>query len=260
MNSEDAFDKTKARKSYAKEIDESREGGENPEGWRVTRRLDGPMREEQYLTELPLLENKNFVEHIREAIELKRSEGDNSPLVYVDIGFGQGNALLDLRKMFPPDDLIIVGLGHSNYTRGTFRDPKTLKIHYPTEDALKEAGVELWPGNVVDNMVRKVDIITGVYSVGWVAYPKWELLKILYKMLDENGKAFIAGMTIDSSQRKQDSLPDELSDYLKENGYVFNFSGGGIAFKKTKQELPDNITALDRDDGSSGGYVEIIEK
>ena len=197
-----------------------------------------------YIDLLPTFEGKNIIELISGEIYSREEEARRTgilaePVVIVDVGYGNGQFLLDSRKEWG-DKVRLVGFGPSVYTRNEDRIwsqeiPNAQAILPPTEPALKESEVELVEGNVID--IRKIlgdnfaDFVVSSQTLKDIPYPQWELLKKLYRILKPSGVALL------HYDYRAVEMISPILGYLLDNSYRFKAEEDGIAFKKTKDDI-----------------------
>lgn len=224
-------------------INSVRDSFENPGDWSTTRRLKRPdneawsTRNEGYLDILPRFDDRDFIAHLVDKIN------DQGSASLLDIGTGAGIALLDLRKKFPdPSKLRIVGLGNRKEIQEWARDiPRGVFVLNP-EQELESANIEFIHANFPDAYKTlkqdSFDVITAVYSLDWINYPSYSLVKKVWRLLKHNGIAFIGPFEFHLKNKSGHLIKG--SDYLKsEYGLNFQTYPGAVSFKKTQRTLPD---------------------
>jgi len=200
---------------------------------------DGSMSE-SYIDVLPTFKGKDFASLIDEEVQRREqratlSEKPFERIVIVDIGYGMGQFLLDCKERWG-DKVSLIGFGTDVYAKRGFHDADNDIV--PTYDVLINLGVNLVEGNVIDIEKRlennSADFVVASNALIYVLYPRWELLKKIYRVLKQNGIALL-----DSGPYPEGGA--ELEKYLEENGYLFEFTAIGTAFKKTNPDV--NILA-----------------
>lgn len=210
--------------------------------WITTRRLchpkDEPITESNsgYVDELPKFGGKTFVDHIQERV----NRGEMVSLL--DIGCGSGLALIDLRKMFSVDQLLIVGIGHQQDTKEMQRDISRDVLLFSPEGSLAEADIKFVHTNFIDAHLElplnSFDIISAVYSLEHIRYPRLSLVKKVWRFLKPGGTAFIGPFNL--LLMNEDGSGVSAFRYLREHyGLKFEENNGGVSFTKTQEAIPN---------------------
>lgn len=197
-----------------------------------------------YIDLLPTFEGENIIELINSEVHSREDEARRTgtfaePVVIVDIGYGNGQFLLDSRREWG-NKVRLVGFGPSVYTRNEDRIwsreiPNAQAILPPTEPALRESEVELVEGNAID--IRKIlgdnfaDFVVSSQTLKDIPYPQWELIKKLYRILKPSGVALL------HYDYRAPKMLGPILDFLSENGYKFEAVGDGVSFRKTKDDI-----------------------
>lgn len=197
-----------------------------------------------YIDLLPTFEGKNIIELVSGEIHSREEQARRTgilaePVVIVDVGYGNGEFLLDSRKEWG-DKVRLVGFGPSVYTRNEDRIwsrqvANAQAILPPTEPLLRESEVELVEGNVID--IRKIlgdnfaDFVVSSQTLKDIPYPQWELIKKLYRILKPSGVALL------HYDYRAPKMLGPILDFLSENGYIFEAVEDGVSFRKTKDDI-----------------------
>lgn len=221
-----------------------------------------------------------FVEVIERLINEREEEAKNigttyKPVKILDVGYGNGQAMLDAAKKWG-NKVQLIGYGSSRLTDYTGRT-NTLSgsISVPTRQFLAQAGVELIEGNIIDidekiPKGKKPDVILCCQVLQYIPYPQWEVLRKIYSCLDKEGYAFISLADPNQSfwlnpdthpiitqeyQRLRDLL--SISDH---DNFQVNPEKGYLAFQATEKGFPNNIKARWPEILDQEKYVEMIRK
>lgn len=188
-----------------------------------------------YLDVLPTFNGLSFIDHVE-----KRINYGEKPAI-LDIGYGMGKFLLDCRKIWN-DEVILQGYGPSDQSKSEFMHSGIR--NEPTSKLLEDRNIELIEGDVIDFSKiyghEKADIIVSVTALQHVNYPQWELIKKIYRGLKPDGIAFLH-WTIKVSS----NLQNQLSSYLDQEGYKFEFSDNTISIRKNKPDIDLPIRTVD---------------
>ena len=216
--------------------------------WVVTRRLSRPdgqsLTEDNagYLEVLPTFHGVSFVDAIRKRIT------DTGKASLLDIGCGSGLALVDLRQMFPQEQLRIVGVGHRADTERDLRDmPRNVPLQTGSAPLLRESGIDFTHANFLDkeamNALGKFDFCTAAYSLNNLNYPYFAIFKRVWRQLNPNGIGFVSPFAINLINPKE-ATSGSLFRYLQESeGLDIDVNHDGVAFQKTQDLIPGKFTS-----------------
>jgi ubiquinone/menaquinone biosynthesis C-methylase UbiE len=193
-----------------------------------------------YLDHLPTFKSQNVIEVISELVKQKAGQGK---VRVVDVGYGRGYALIDLVYEFG-DEIELIGYGDSSYARKELNvNIKGLPfVRPPTSEKLSDFKVQLVEGDALD--IRRVlgdnsvDVVISTFTLNNIFYPKWELIKKMYRVVKPGGYAFLHGICPQTEQ-------NDLGQYLSAAGYCFEFTkeendnwgNWKTAFKKTTTDI-----------------------
>ena len=203
----------------------------------IYRGLDRDPGFEMYGDFLPRYGRKNVKEIIREKID--RAE---RPVRIVDVGYGAGYFLLGCRKEYG-DAVELVGYGTDIYTKVPIpRNPgQPLE---PSYDKLMDNNVRLVDGNIID--IRSIlgdcaaDVLVSVQTLSYVPYPKWELVKKLYRVVDQKGIGLLdMGPHSNPNYQMRTNIPlSRMQKYLQNNKFRFEIDADdNVSFQRTEQDI-----------------------
>lgn len=217
-----------------------------------SRKVDG------YSDALPEFEGKTIIDLVNLEVEERKRQAQATgkpptKVVIVDLGYGRGNFLLDCRQEWQ-DAVKLVGFGTSIPSDtplklwGCFQ-PNGL-ILPPTADLLTAANISRVEGNAID--IAKIlgrnfaDFVVSSFTLSYVNYPPWEMMKKLYRILKPNGVALVDfGISLARSYREQDEETQRISAYLAKHGYLFELKRRSTAFRRTSPDIKVPIATSD---------------
>lgn len=190
-----------------------------------------------YIDVLPTLNGENLVDLVNAEIERRKTVDGSGKVSIVDIGYGNGQFLLDCRKEWGAA-VNLMGYGSDIYTTtnpGSMFETAAGEVPISTKEELDENRVLLINGNVID--IRRIlgdnfaDFVVSSNAFEYVKYPEWELMKKIYRVLNPNGIALL-DFTFTASRRV-----DEITEYSNSKGYQIDANGSGVAFMKTQPDI-----------------------
>jgi len=217
-----------------------------------------------YNSELPTFHKLPLVTLIQKELDRRQKivgPGKQiDPIIIVDIGYGSGLALLDMKEKWG-ENVFVVGYGTSALAkRGGDITSGNAELQ-PTYERLLGNGIHLVEGNVVD--IREIlketfgknfhaDFLTLCYVAGNVHYPPFELLKKLYRVLQPPVDPKKTGGGVLLMNQFHDLIfeanqNDRLFAHLQSLGYLLENQGiKGISLQKTAThpDLPANIRTI----------------
>ncbi len=228
-----------------KRIKKSTENFERNSGWVKTRRLQRPEglgltdATASYVDLLPRFEKKTFLDHLYQLVD------DKGKGKYLDIGGGTGLAALDLREIFPPEKLDIAVIGHqTDIEEGQYAHFGRYPLQ-PTKEKLEENNINFIHTDFLKAHKKlgssSFDVVTACWSLNYIEYPPYAILKKVWRQLTPNGVAFIYPLSVGLVDTK---TGDRLSftEYLQDEFDLdIEARGGGISFRRTKPQLPNNL-------------------
>lgn len=201
-----------------------------------------PHELEGYLDTLPTFKGLSFEQLVEAEITARENKARSQnvpfePITVVDIGYGNGQFLLDCQKEWG-NKVRLVGLGTDVYSK---MDQKksfgTTGVHIirATHQDLIDRSIELINGNVID--IRKIfgdnyaDFIVSSLALQYVNYPPWELFKKIYRTLKPGGIALLEYYSQLCHHLKV------AQKYLNDHKYEFEIGTESVAFKKTESDI-----------------------
>lgn len=191
--------------------------------------------EQTYENYLPTFEQKTLTQVLQEKIQQVHSPQE---VTYLDIGYGNGLALLEAKQRYG-DVIAPIGYGTTYHSKVPYKDLDGI-VYSPTYDELITQNIKLIEGNVLDirQMVpdNSIDVVSALHSIDYAQLPYWEVMKKIYRILKPGGIAFISNIYITNR--------NELQNYLQAQGYEFEVREDALSFRKTKSELPVEIRTV----------------
>ena len=203
-----------------------------------------------YNETLPQFKGKDFITLVNEEVARREERAEATgeqfrKIVIVDVGFGAGRFLLDCDKKWE-DKVELIGYGSDKYTKTPVEMPR--KFTYlpdlpPTHEAIEKAQIKLVEGNAID--IRKklgdnfADLIISCYTLRYIPYPDWEMIKKFYRVLKTDGIGLIHEVALHFEPYYG---KDKFIQLLSKEGYDFDiefYSGVpvSIAFRKTHSDI-----------------------
>lgn len=232
----------------------------------LSKEVDGSQSYEAMLPEWRTVEGGalSVIQLIERLIQQHSEEslqsGVYKPVVIADLGYGNGQALLETAQRWG-NKVCLIGYGPSQLTDFTGYDSGTAKDVEPTRAHLNAWGVKLIEGNLINIRSCLIgeltpDLILANHSLQYADYPFWELIKKVYRTVKHGGYVLIAIAPPDYRIRKHaadNRLDDDnqkilkqeaqlltdqlhsLKEYLNDAEYDFQIdvSKGHIAFRRT---------------------------
>lgn len=229
---------------------------------------------ETYVDTLPTFHGKNIVELVDEEIRRRQeSAGTDKPIepvTIVDIGFGRGEALLEMRERWG-DKVRLIGYGSKAHTETPLMAGKLLLVP-PTSRRIQRMGIEIVEGNIID--VRKnlqevygeefsADFILLSNVMQYVEYPRWELLKKLYRTLRLPEKDKIGGILLANCfgniWYRNGKNSESIYSVLVNQGFDISYDSPKrtIALQRTILELPRRIRSRQFTSNTSSIHVKM---
>lgn len=213
----------------------------------TTRRLSKPEETEKinysagYLELLPRFEGLNFVEWIR-----KNYRETGKQVKILDIGCGSGFALIDLRKLFPFEQLSITGIGNRKDIEVNKKDYPRGIYNTKTEETLSKLNINFLHQNFIDSYRSfepgSFDIITAVHSLDNIRYPQVSVLKKVWRLLKFNGIAFMRPFFLELVDSNIFSFHSSSAlEYLKDTCNLDLEIGNSaeLSIRKTQDSFPN---------------------
>jgi hypothetical protein len=230
-----------------------------------------------------LPETEDFIQVIDRLIEMRKGQAESKgiqyrPPVVMDVGPGNFQALLDARKKWG-DDVILVGVGPDILLDFDGVERSTQKHIAPTRQQVDDAGITIIPESLVkiDKAVPetlKPDVILSCQALQYTDTPLWETFSKIYNKLPPGGYAFVAfgppnisgtynsmaetseerasvRVTTAMNNRYKEDL-ERLETYLRNQGYEFDINSekGQLSCKKLEvngsYELPQEVRTIIR--------------
>lgn len=198
--------------------------------YNVSRKLSEKTKiaaEQSYLTVLPEFEGENIIEWVEIKIQEHQQEAQKlgiqpRPVRIVDIGYGEGQALLDMARQWG-EKVQLIGYGDRTISEESFE----YNTPYSKAHELQEAGIQQIEGNIIDidKRLREVygnnfhpDIVMASFVLRYISlFPQWKIFQRIYRTLAEGGIAFLndtSTLLLHSGDR---DVP--ASEYLQTKGY-----------------------------------------
>lgn len=198
--------------------------------YNVSRKLSEKTKraaEQSYLTVLPEFEGKNIIEWVEIKIQEHQQEAQKlgiqpRPVRIVDIGYGEGQALLDMAYRWG-EKVQLIGYGDRTISEEAFEYNKPHSI----AQELQQAGIQQVDGNIIDidKRLREVygnnfhpDIIMASFVLRYVGlFPQWKIFQRIYRTLGKGGIAFLNDTSTLLLHSGDKDVP--ASEYLQARGY-----------------------------------------
>ncbi len=211
-------------------------------GWETSRRFinqpDIFGSPESYLDVLPTYYGRTAHDVLIE----KTSKGFSRLL---DLGGGGGIGAVGIRKRFSTEKLDISVIGSEADTLKPFKlSPRELDFREPSKDHLIENNINFHQIDFTkitpDDIARlgRFDVITAVYSVGWMEEAKYKLLQKIEGLLKPDGIAFVGPLQILKNISDSSWQTESAFTYLNRTyGTQIDMSNGGVAFQKDNNKI-----------------------
>jgi ubiquinone/menaquinone biosynthesis C-methylase UbiE len=187
---------------------------------------------EGYSDILPRIDGLPFDEYLSQHV----TTGSN--LHVCDVGYGQGNYLLDVKKLFGAD-VMAIGFGSP---RASQRVNVTgyMEDQLGSHDALTRAGVELVSGNVLDIdrylSGQSMDVVTMSNVLQYLPYPRAEIFKKIIRVLKPDGVLLTADVVPLFTDTKAHGNETQTFIDVFTCGWLTTFSKQEFIRPKTQQK------------------------